>query len=398
MNAHAQPAEPTAASLTPMLQVVGSCDVARWGLTPSEWLARAVGRAGARIGGDVVDGQPLLLVRAGWVVHPSLAKNLVTTRDVLLTDELRERVVAIHLASAAGGERAEAARRLVADGALDIEGARQLGLAVMTPAQLGTSFNSQLRKKGDRPYALSLETTPLDEIERRTFAQSYKGVTDVVTKYVWPTPARHVTKWAAERKIRPNTVTTVSLICVLAATYFFWQGQFVAGLLAGWMMALLDTVDGKLARVTMTYSFWGDIYDHGIDHVHPPFWWAAWWLGLGAAGYSAQAGLHAPAIIVIVAGYFACRIIEGLFLYSFKFQIHTWRAIDSTFRLVSARRNPNLLILTASALIGRPDLGLLALAVWTAVSFVFHLARLFLAWSIRLSGRPVSSWLAEARA
>jgi phosphatidylglycerophosphate synthase len=47
-------------------------------------------------------------------------------------------------------------------------------------------------------------------------------------------------------------------------------------------MTLLDTVDGKLARVTVASSKFGHVLDHGVDIVHPPFWYLAWGLGLGA--------------------------------------------------------------------------------------------------------------------
>ena len=76
-------------------------------------------------------------------------------------------------------------------------------------------------------------------------------------------------------------------------------------------MALLDTVDGKLARVTLTSSKWGNVFDHGIDLVAPPVWWlrlVAWpgcttpipwiawsvWVVLGGhlAGKLHRAGLY----------------------------------------------------------------------------------------------------------
>ena len=37
--------------------------------------------------------------------------------------------------------------------------------------------------------------------------------------------------------------------------------------------------------------------------------------------------------------------------------IHVWRPVDSQFRLITARRNPNMVILVASLLFGRPDSG-----------------------------------------
>ena len=58
------------------------------------------------------------------------------------------------------------------------------------------------------------------------------------------------------------------------------RGAFLSGLVCAWAMTFLDTVDGKLARVTLTSSRIGDVMDHGLDLVHPPFWWWAWGIGL----------------------------------------------------------------------------------------------------------------------
>ena len=109
-------------------------------------------------------------------------------------------------------------------------------------------------------------------------------------------------------------------------------------------MTFLDTVDGKLARVTLTSSKIGNLFDHGIDLIHPPFWWFAWWVGCQ------QLGLRPPhpqlAVEVMIIGYVVQRVIEGIFMRRFGFHVHSWRPFDSWFRLITARRNPNLLILT----------------------------------------------------
>ncbi|MDF0678127.1 MAG: CDP-alcohol phosphatidyltransferase family protein [Nitrosomonas sp.] len=54
------------------------------------------------------------------------------------------------------------------------------------------------------------------------------------------------------------------------------------GLIMAWLTKLLDTVDGKLARVTLTSSKLGDVLDHGLDIIHPPLWYLAWGVGLMA--------------------------------------------------------------------------------------------------------------------
>jgi hypothetical protein len=74
--------------------------------------------------------------------------------------------------------------------------------------------------------------------------------------------------------------------------------------------------------------------------------------------------------------------------------IHVWQPIDSQFRLITARRNPNMVILVAALLFGRPDVGLELMALWTIVSLIFHAVRLAQANAINDRGGQVVSWLA----
>jgi phosphatidylglycerophosphate synthase len=223
------------------------------------------------------------------------------------------------------------------------------------------------------------------------FGGSYKGVTDAITKYVWPRPAFHVVRACAALGITPNMVTAASLVLVFAALWWFSQGAWLPGLVAAWVMTFLDTVDGKLARVTLTSTKFGNLFDHLIDLIHPPFWWLAWIVGLEAVGMP----LEHPALVgaVVFGGYVLQRLQEGLFITLFKMQIHIWRPFDSAFRQVIARRNPNLVLLTAATLLGRPDLGILAVAAWTAFGCVEQAAVTVQAALARRRGSPLRSWL-----
>jgi phosphatidylglycerophosphate synthase len=58
-------------------------------------------------------------------------------------------------------------------------------------------------------------------------------------------------------------------VLVVIAGVLFARGEFAWGLDAGWIMTFLDTVDGKLARVTVTSTKLGNVFDHGIDLIHP---------------------------------------------------------------------------------------------------------------------------------
>jgi phosphatidylglycerophosphate synthase len=155
-------------------------------------------------------------------------------------------------------------------------------------------------------------------------------------------------------------------------------------------MTFLDTVDGKLARVTLTSSKFGDWLDHGIDLVHPPFWWWAWAVGCAAIGDPMGDG--GLALGIIVAGYILQRVEEGIFLWKFGIEMHVWQKFDSLFRQITARRNPNLVILTLAALAGAPREGLIVVAAWVAICLLVHLARIGQAFAAARHG-PVTSWL-----
>lgn len=349
------------AAAAPQGRTVGASTVKVWSLTSRERLLRSFRRLGLS---QLEAAGGVVLAHEGWVYDESLIGALARRPGVVLADAAGC-AVAAHVASA---DAAAATAALEAG-----EVPALAGLEVLTAAQLQGTYNDELRKR-EPPVLARLAADNVREVEKQLFKASYKGVTDLVTKYVWPTPARIVTRWCAAAGITPNQVTFASFLLVLAALYLFWAGQFALGLAAAWGMTFLDTVDGKLARVTLSSSRWGNVFDHGIDLIHPPFWWLAWVAGLQASSLPlAQPGLI---LGVIVGGYVVQRLFEGVFIWAFKIHIHAWRRFDSFFRLITARRNPNLLILTAAVLAGRADIGIVLVAIWTAVSLAVHLLQL----------------------
>lgn len=357
-----------------------------FGLSGEERLARSLAAAGCHDVRTVTASAPpeapsdrqVVLVRADAVFDDRLVSALTRARDTLLVSPGGEGApvgacvparctpeVLAALASPSRSERVTSVRRV-------------------TPDALVSPYDANLRKS-EAPYLLDrVDPSDASAIEERVFRGSYKGLTDLVTRWVWPSPALAVVRVLAARRIHPNTVTIASFALTLYAFFAFAGGAYVPGLIAAWAMTFLDTVDGKLARCTLTSSRLGNVLDHGLDLVHPPFWWFAWGVGLSDAQPVATA--------VVVGGYFAGRILEGLFLAVFRFETHSWRSLDGLFRTITARRNPNLLLLSVGTLGGRPDLGLVMVALWTCVSLVFHGARLGQALAARAHGDDVRPW------
>jgi phosphatidylglycerophosphate synthase len=266
------------------------------------------------------------------------------------------------------------------------------GLVMIAAEAEGGIFNEQLRKR-EKPFADRLEPATVRHIEEESYRGAYKGVTDLLTKYLWPRWALALTRLAARWGISPNQITALGTILCIVATIAFWHGWYWTGLAAGLFFMVLDTVDGKLARCTITSSALGNAWDHGIDLVHPPIWWWAWAAGCAVYGRPLADDIFWAVMAAMLIGYVAQRLIEGAFIVRFGMHIHVWQRFDSDFRLVTARRNPNMVILFAGLLIGRPDWGIVAVAIWTILSLVVHLVRLGQAMLARRHG-PLTSWLA----
>jgi phosphatidylglycerophosphate synthase len=256
-----------------------------------------------------------------------------------------------------------------------------------------SSVESRLRKL-DPPLIMVLSDDNRIALEHALYGSAYKSVTDLVTKFAWPKPARMVTRWCAVAGLRPNHITGLGIILMLLAGILFYQGHYGWGLLAGWIMTFLDTVDGKLARVTITSSKLGNALDHGMDLIHPPFWYMVWGMGLvnHQAGWPFDLHLHWVYTLIFIAYTFG-RFAEGCFEWIIgKFSLFTWRPFDSFNRLVTARRNPCMILLTAGWAVGRPDWGLYGVLAWTVFSTLLLWWRNLLAFFARRHG-PLQSWM-----
>jgi phosphatidylglycerophosphate synthase len=263
-------------------------------------------------------------------------------------------------------------------------------LACIAPDDLAAFDQALLSAK--TPLLEPVREGKKQEMENLLYGNAYKGISDLVTKFVWPRPARMAVHAAANLGLTPNMVTSVGFVLVIAACYLFLHGHYLAGLAAGWIMTFLDTVDGKLARVTVQSSKFGHLFDHLTDLFHPPFWYIFW--GMSLSGFQPVLGLdQADMYWVIVTGYVAGRVVEGLFPLLGNCNVFTWRPFDAYFRLVTARRNPCMIILTVSAIIGRPDWGFIAVTFWTVLTTVVLFVRLLQGSFSRLSQGPLDSWL-----
>jgi len=372
------------ANQRPALNLIGQSTQKLWGLSLQEWQRRAFKKAGADQAEHVT---PRLHMNINWILSSALMQGFVNAGNTALIAE--NQIIGVN------GTDAETAAKLIGQPAKALEAT---GLRAVHPEDLDAGYNKALRKT-EPPYALNLESVPANTVQKRQFASSYKGITDFVTKWFWPLPAFYVTRLCAALRLTPNMVTSVGLVLTLMAMYYFWQGQWALGFLTGWLMTFLDTVDGKLARTTMTYSWWGNIYDHGIDLIHPPFWYFAWFVGLGGQFVWADtfSDPFTFAMLAILVGYVVDRISEGIFMRQHGFHIHVWTRFNSALRFFIARRNPNTFIFMIGIMLTSiwANAGIWAfyvVAIWTWACIGANIVTIIFG-TVAKSKGPLKSWM-----
>lgn len=368
----------------PPLICVGDNPTELWGLTMRQRVARlaqANGFPSRSSGGAAVLANAAFAFDQAWLTHLAAHPGRILSHGSVPA-----------LAHARSAEQAEAVARAMAAGRALPE---NIGVETVRYEDAPTVENKQLRKL-ETPFLMPLTPGTVRQAERASYFGAYKGVTDVLTKYLWPEWALVLTRIAAKLRITPNMVTTLGAILCVAATVLFARGEYWLGMALGLGFMVLDTVDGKLARCTITSSKWGNVFDHGMDLVHPPFWWWFWATGLATWGLAYDSATFWWVQAAIQGGYVIQRLIEGAFMrLNRMMHIHVWRKFDSQFRLITARRNPNMVILFVSMLFSRPDIGLIVVAWWTVISCAIHAVRLAQAMAVKARGGTITSWLAE---
>lgn len=241
----------------------------------------------------------------------------------------------------------------------------------LQPTEFPT-FVAGLRR--DLPYHLErLPDAPARrEYERFLFWSNYKGSTDFLTRWVFPPVVWPLTRLATAVRLHPNWITVVGIILALGAVPLFMAGWIWTSIVMCWVMAVLDSVDGKVARVTMTESPIGNILDHGLDIVHPPLWYLgwAWWLAGG--------GFHGPALAAalwLCGFYVADRLVLAIPKALWGRGLHAMERIDSLVRTVISRRNVNLLVFTLGLAAGFPAAAFYAITAWAGATLAWHAGR-----------------------
>jgi phosphatidylglycerophosphate synthase len=362
-------------------------------------IERGPGNAGERLAAFATGlAEAVLAVAGDSVVDPRLFAHLAARRETLVVtgDTTVPRALARMWSAVFGdwsvsGSAADCAV-LLAPGASVPAAADVYGLGA---ALLASGAAQRLAAEGfDAHVALQRRDVPFwvrriadaasrAAVERFLFDASYKGSTDVFTRYVYPYLVWPLTRLATRWRVHPNTITWVGIVATFAAVPCFALGWWAWGFVLAYVMSVLDSVDGKVARLTFTSSALGNVLDHGLDIVHPPFWYAAWAIGLTrppslAAVWQDPGLVRDPlftAAVLLLALYVADRMVLAVYKARYKRGLHAHAPIDAAVRAVIARRNIFLPLFLAGVVLGLGRETFWLIVAWQAATVGWHAAR-----------------------
>ena len=247
-----------------------------------------------------------------------------------------------------------------------------------------------------RPFVAALDdNADLAAIERALYDAATPRVSDMVTLALLRLPGFEIARAAARVGVTANRISLIAAIFALLAFIAFWKAAYGVGILCAFVTMMADSVDGKLAKVTGTSSLLGRRLDRALGLAHPPLWYVGWMHGVQLGERMLEPVYAALLTTTIIAAFVMIRSIEYFFERRHGFPMSLWRRFDSRFRLVAARRNVNILILTASLLLMRPEWGIQWVAFWSIVTLIVFATRQSVARGRLLRRLRPTSWLED---
>ncbi|RMH20637.1 MAG: CDP-alcohol phosphatidyltransferase family protein, partial [Gemmatimonadetes bacterium] len=219
-------------------------------------------------------------------------------------------------------------------------------------------------------------------VERRRAARAImdsaqKGVLDLPARYLHPPFENFLAARLSATPVTPNQITVLTAILAFTATYLFATGGYGWALVLALVTNVLDGVDGKLARVKLKTSRFGDLLDHTLDVTFEFTWYLALGWGLSGGDLRAPLFLVGPALILVMLG---TRAVSGVYKSLTGRQIHDHTAFDRAVRLVAGRRNIYVMLLLGGYLMDRMAEAFVLCLVWGIVTLAVYKVRAFMAW------------------
>ena len=211
----------------------------------------------------------------------------------------------------------------------------------------------------------------LPAVERLMYRRTFKGVIDIVASRGYYHPVRWITRLLAPTKVSPNSVTALSIAAIWLAAPCFALGMPGAGIALAWAGVIADSVDGKLARLTLNLSDRMGAVEH-VSAVPALGLWLAAFGGWVSDWKLLAASVPAVATWVLLACFALDKGVSGGFRRLTGREIFDYGRGDALFHPFAARRNILLLMMTLGVAADAAGAALAAMSAWMAATFLFH--------------------------
>jgi hypothetical protein len=205
-------------------------------------------------------------------------------------------------------------------------------------------------------------------IDHLMYRRTFKGVIDVVARYGYYHLVRWLTRLACRTRLSPNLLTVLSILGIWGAVPCFAFGEYAWGIVAAWAGVLLDSVDGKLARLRLHLS---DTMGE-LEHLSAMPGLGLWFVGLGWYLSGVHSGSFGLLTGAMVSAFVLDKILSGGFKKRHGREIFDYRRLDAWFHLIACRRNVCLVFISVGALLGEMPLAYTMMVLWMLFTLVFH--------------------------
>ena len=233
--------------------IVDSSPHRLWGVTLHDRIVRQLNRINIRNFAtsidDINDDDEALLINANYLFEVRTLTDLLQRSSGLLQCPDDAGIAAAHVPGAQA--------RDVVDIVAHTSPADPIEIDIVEPGS-SQDFDADLRKV-DPPMLKLVTKENLEELESLLYGNSYKGITDLVTKWLWPLPARLLVMLCTKSGISPNMVTTAGLVLVVAASFLFLNGHY-----ADFMVSIGNLGSVQVKRILI-------VHIKGLDTININF-------------------------------------------------------------------------------------------------------------------------------
>ncbi len=234
--------------------------------------------------------------------------------------------------------------------------------------------------RGDKPFYLQAVTTPEEgAAATQTLIQAaQKHTLDLPAQWLHPFFEDRIVLGLCNTRITPNHVTLFTAVLGACAALLFLNGALGWGVLLAYLVAILDGVDGKLARTKLQTSRLGEV-EHVLDFFVEQSWYfcLTWYfVSHTAQSITGQSILGQP-IMVWIGGILMASDVFDKLLYmwghtAFGKHLDELGPFERRFRLIGGRRNVYLWFFILGFWSAHPVPVFIAASLWALCTALVH--------------------------